>query len=93
MKPAPSSPPRSSFLRRRARPAVSREAHRLIVTYPPGGGADLMARLVAPKMAEALGPAGRRREQARRGRADRRGEVARAAPDGYTIMLDAANHA
>lgn len=26
---------------------------RLIVTYPPGGGADLMARLVAPKMPEA----------------------------------------
>ena len=27
----------------------------LIVTYPPGGGADAMARLVAPKMAEVLG--------------------------------------
>jgi len=27
----------------------------LIVTYPPGGGADSMARLIAPKMAEALG--------------------------------------
>jgi len=27
----------------------------LIVTYPPGGGADAMARLIAPKMAEALG--------------------------------------
>src|SRR4051812_3261126 len=28
---------------------------RLIVTYPPGGGADLMARLVAPHMSEVLG--------------------------------------
>src|SRR5512147_2014094 len=28
---------------------------RLIVTYPPGGGADLMARLIAPKMSEVLG--------------------------------------
>ncbi|NCV59609.1 MAG: tripartite tricarboxylate transporter substrate binding protein, partial [Betaproteobacteria bacterium] len=27
----------------------------LIVTYPPGGGADAMARLLAPKMSEALG--------------------------------------
>jgi tripartite-type tricarboxylate transporter receptor subunit TctC len=27
----------------------------LVVTYPPGGGADLMARLVAPKMSETLG--------------------------------------
>src|SRR5438552_2187699 len=28
---------------------------RIIVSYPPGGGADLMARLVAPKMQAALG--------------------------------------
>ena len=27
----------------------------LVVTYPPGGGADAMARLIAPKMGEALG--------------------------------------
>jgi tripartite-type tricarboxylate transporter receptor subunit TctC len=25
----------------------------LVVTYPPGGGADGMARLIAPKMGEA----------------------------------------
>ena len=29
----------------------------LVVTYPPGGGADAMARLIAPKMGEALGQA------------------------------------
>ena len=28
---------------------------RLVVTYPAGGGADMMARLVAPKMGEVLG--------------------------------------
>ena len=27
----------------------------LVVTYPPGGGADAMARLIAPKLGEALG--------------------------------------
>ena len=28
---------------------------RLIVTYPAGGGADTMARLISPKLSEALG--------------------------------------
>jgi tripartite-type tricarboxylate transporter receptor subunit TctC len=28
---------------------------RLIVPYPPGGGADVVARFIAPKMAEGLG--------------------------------------
>ena len=27
----------------------------LVVTYPPAGGADTMARLIAPKLSEALG--------------------------------------
>ena len=27
----------------------------LVVSYPAGGGADLMARIIAPRMAEALG--------------------------------------
>lgn len=29
----------------------------IVVTYPPGGGADTMARLLAPKLGEALGGA------------------------------------
>jgi tripartite-type tricarboxylate transporter receptor subunit TctC len=65
----------------------------LIVTYPPGGGADAMARLIAPKMAEALGVSVV--VENKPGASGQIGAafVAKAAPDGYTIMLDASSFA
>ena len=63
----------------------------VLVAYPPGGATDIVARAMAPKAGEVLGQplivdnqggaAGRIGAQA----------VARAAPDGYTVLLTVAN--
>lgn len=65
----------------------------LVVTYPPGGTADTVARIVAPELSKQLGQSIVVENRGGAGGMIGGASVAKAAPDGYTIMLDAANHA
>lgn len=66
---------------------------RFIVGFPPGGTNDIVARLVAPKLSEGLGQqvVVENRGGANTAIASELG--ARAAPDGYTLLMNAPGHA
>ena len=85
-----------------ALPAVSRVAWaqtyptrpvRLIAGFPPGGGTDVMARLIGQSLSERLGQP--LVIENRPGAASNIGTeaVVRAVPDGYTLLLAGINNA
>ncbi|HVR53523.1 MAG TPA: tripartite tricarboxylate transporter substrate binding protein [Pseudorhodoferax sp.] len=66
---------------------------KLVVSYPPGGTLDAVARIVATPLSQRLGQPVVVDNRAGAGGAIGGDLVAKSTPDGYTVLLDASNHA
>ena len=66
---------------------------KLVVSYPPGGTLDAVARIIATPLSQRLGQPVVVDNRAGAGGAIGGDLVAKSAPDGYTVLLDASNHA
>lgn len=73
--------------------AYPERAVTLLVTYPPGGTVDTVARVLGPELAKVLGQPVIIENRGGAGGMIGGAYVARAEPDGYTLMLDASNFA
>lgn len=65
---------------------------RFIVPYPPGGGTDVIARIVQPRLSEALGQTIVIENRGGAGGAVGTEAAAKSAPDGYTFLFTLSSH-
>jgi tripartite-type tricarboxylate transporter receptor subunit TctC len=66
---------------------------KIVVSYPPGGGADIMARLIAQKLTTSLGQTFVVENKPGASGQIASQSVAKSAPDGSTLMVDASSYA
>ena len=60
---------------------------RMVVGFPPGGGTDVVARIIAPRYSELLGQSVVIENRPGATGTMAAGQVAKSTPDGYTIMM------
>ena len=60
----------------------------LVVTVPPGGAADIIARVIGAKLSDALGQQVVINNRAGAGGTTAAAQVAKSDPDGYTLLLN-----
>src|SRR5260370_29995900 len=72
----------------RAQPAYPTRPLQLVVTVPPGGAADFVARIIAAKLADALGQPVIVANRGGAAGTTAAAGVAKSDPDGYTLLLN-----
>src|ERR1043166_4230663 len=72
----------------RAQANYPNRAIQLVVTVPPGGAADIVARLIGAKLSDALGQPVIINNRGGAGGTTAAAQVAKSDPDGYTLLLN-----